>query len=434
MMLAIVIGLLLFLIIIGIPIGIALLATSLVYFFMLGMPLSVVVQQMLQGASSFILIALPLFILAGMLMNEAGITTRILRFAAALLGTLRGALAQVNIFTSLIFSGVSGDAISDTAGLGSIFIPEMKKQGYSKEFSAAVTASSAVVGPIIPPSIPLIIVGSLAGVSVGQLFLGGLIPGVIFIIGAMVFTYLLSARRGFPRSRPQSTEGIGAYLQELRDSFFGAAPALLAPVIIIGGIVSGIVTVTEAGVIAVIYVFILGSLVYREFNWRTLVRQVVPSTIVTTGAIMFILSLAGVYTNLLTRERVAQIVSDTLFTLTDSNTVVLLLVVFAAVLIGSVLSTTPALLLLIPVVVPLVAQLETDAVHFYVIVTIALCTGTISPPVGLNLYVAAQIGEAAPEKVFVSALPYILILLGIVVLCVFVPDLVMFLPQTQVSP
>lgn len=433
MLLTLALGLLILLILIGVPIAISLLAASLVYFFMSGIPLSIVVQQMLQGTSSFLLIAIPMFVLAGELMYLGGTTKRIIRFSSALLGGLRGGLAQTTIFSSMIFSGISGEAVADTSALGKVFIPELKKQGYSKEFSCAVTVGSAVAGPIIPPSLPLIITGSLAGVSIGQLFLGGAIPGLLFIVCIMAFTYVLSLRRSFPRSRSQSTGGFKASLKELRDSFLDGVWALLAPVIIVGGILSGIVTVTEAAVLAVIYTFILGAVVYREFDWKRLGQQVTP-TVVTTGAIMFILALAGTYTNLLTRERITQVAADALFGLTDSTSVVLLLIILVALVVGCFLSTTPGLLLLIPVVAPLVAELQTNEVHFLVLVTIALVIGTITPPVGINLYLAAQIGEASPEKVFVALIPYIAILLGILVLSVFIPSIVTWLPSTQLGP
>lgn len=432
MLLAIAIGLLIVFLLVGVPIAISLLAASLVYFYMAGIPFSIVAQQMLQGASSFILIAVPMFILAGQLMNLGGLTKRIIRFSNALLGNLRGGLAQTTIFSSMIFSGVSGEAVADTSALGSVFIPEMKKKGYPKEFACAVTVGSAVAGPIIPPSLPMIITGSLAGVSIGQLFLGGAIPGLLFIVCAMIYTYVLSLRRGFPRANADAL-GFRASLRELRDSFVDAIWAFLAPVIVVGGILSGIVTVTEAGVLAVVYTFLVGALVYREFDWRILGSQLTP-TIFTTGAIMFILALAGTYTNVLTRERITQVAADALFGLTSNSSAVLLLVILVALLVGCFLSTTPGLLLLIPVVAPLVAQLQTNEVHFFVLVTIALVMGTLTPPVGINLYLAAQIGEASPERVFVAVLPYLLLLFGIVVLSVFVPGVVTWLPNTQLGP
>jgi tripartite ATP-independent transporter DctM subunit len=422
-MILIAVSLLLAFIIVGIPISVSLLLVSLVYFSLNDIPTGVIVQQMLNGSSSFVLVAVPLFIFAGQLMNNGGVTRRIIRFCNALLGGIRGGLAQVNIFSSMIFAGISGEAVADTAGLGSVLIPSMKKQGYSKEFSAAVTAGSAVAGPIIPPSIPMVIAASLAGVSVGQMFLGGAIPGILFIICAMIFTYFLAVRKNMPR-------GERTNLKELRDSFVDAFWALLAPVIIIGSLVMGIVTPTEAGVVAVVYIFIIGFFVYKELSLKDIVSQAWYTTL-TTGAIMFILALANVYIYLLTRERVADVLAEYLFGITNNTTILILLVVLGSLIVGAFLSTTAGLLLMIPTLGPLVSQTGMDPIHFYVLVTIALCIGTLTPPVGINLYLASQIAEAKPERVFLHTLPYIIILLLIVIVSIFIPEIILWLPRMQ---
>jgi tripartite ATP-independent transporter DctM subunit len=423
LMLALVIALLLGGIALGVPIAIALLIASIVFFIASGIPVAIITQQMLSGSSSFVLIAVPLFIFAAELMNHGGITARILRFSNAVVGAVPGGLAQVNIFSSMIFAGISGEAVSDTAGLGGVLIPAMKKQGYSKEFSAAVTASSAVAGPIIPPSVPMVITASLAGVSVGGMFMAGALPGLLFVIGAMAITYIISIRRGFPKHG-------NASFSELRASFVNAFWSLLAPPLIVGSLVFGIVTPSEAGVIAVAYVFAIGFFVYRELELAMLIA-IARKTIITTGAIMFILSLASVYTYVLTRLRITSAMADAFFSVTTDPVLLMLIVLFVALAAGAFLSTTPAILLLIPMLGPIVPATGLDPIHFYVLVTMTLSIGTLTPPVGLNLYLSAQLANASPERVFVAMIPYILVLITIILASIFIPGIVMYLPNLR---
>lgn len=413
--------LLIALIALGFPIAIALLISSACYFFMQGVPGMLVVQQMMTGTSSFVLVAIPLFILAGQLMNNGGITRRIIRFCQALLGRTKGGLAQVNILSSMIFAGISGEAVADTAGLGGVLVPAMKKNGYSGESAAAITAAASVAGPIIPPSIPMIICASLAQVSVGQMFLGGALPGLLFILCALVFTWLIADRAGYPQGEKSSWG-------ELASAFFDAFWALMAPVIIVGGLVAGIVTVTEAAVIAVIYVFVVGKFVYREIDLRQVVSEL-WYTAALTGAIMFILASAKVYTYALTREQIAHVLTDSLGGLVGSDHLLFLAIIVIALVIGAILSTTAGLLLMVPLLAPLVGASGLNPIHFYVLVTIALCIGTLTPPVGINLYLAASIADAPPDRVFWRAAPYIGLLLAIIVVGVFWPTLVLWLPQ-----
>ncbi|GAB3676121.1 TRAP transporter large permease [Salinisphaera aquimarina] len=420
-MILIVLLMLVALIALGFPIAIALLVSSIFYFFMQDVPGMLIVQQMMTGAPSFVLVAIPLFILAGQLMNNGGITRRIIRFCNALLGRAKGGLAQVNILSSMIFAGISGEAVADTAGLGGVLIPAMKKHGYSAEDAGAITAAASVAGPIIPPSIPMIICASLAQVSVGQMFLGGALPGLLFIVMAMVFTYFIADRAGFPR-------GEKSNWSELYHAFIDAFWALMAPVIIVGGLITGIVTVTEAAVIAVLYVFIIGQFVYREIDLRQVVSEL-WYTAALSGAIMFILASAKVYTYALTREQIAHVLTQSLDIFISSPNLLFIVIILIALVIGAILSTTAGLLLMVPLLAPLVDASGIDPIHFYVLVTIALCIGTLTPPVGINLYLAASIAEAPPQRVFLRALPYLLLLLAIIGLGIFVPSLVLALPH-----
>lgn len=420
-MILIVFALLVALIVIGFPIALALLVASIVYFLANGVTGMLIVEQMVSGTSSFVLVAIPLFVLAGQLMNNGGITRRLVRFCNALLGSTRGGLAQVNILASMIFAGISGEAVADTAGLGGVLIPAMKKHGYPAADSAAITASASLAGPIIPPSIPMIICASLAQVSVGRMFLGGALPGLIFIAGAMLFTYLIARSAGYP-------VGERANRGELASAFVDAFWALMAPVVIVGGLLSGLVTVTEAAVIAVLYVFIVGRFIYREIDMRKVVGEL-GYTASLTGAIMFILATAKVYTYTLTREQIANVLTHSLGTLTGSPHLLFLLLILVALLIGAMLSTTAGLLLMVPLLAPLVPLTGMDPIQFYVLITIALCIGTLTPPVGINLYLAASIAQASPERVFVRCVPYLLLLIAIIVLATFVPAFVLWLPN-----
>lgn len=420
-MIAFVIALLLILIVLGLPIALALLASSIVFFLLSDIPGTLLVQQMLGGTSSFVLVAIPLFVFAGQLMNNGGITRRIIRFCNALIGRSPGGLAQVNVLSNMVFAGISGEAVADTAGLGSVLIPAMRKQGYSKEFSAGITAAASVAGPIIPPSIPMIICASMAQVSVGKMFLGGAIPGLLFVVASLVYTYYLAVQRKFPR-------GESFTFSELRAAFLDAFWALLAPVIIVGGLVSGVFTVSEAAVIAVLYVFVVGKFIYKEIDLKRVVSEG-WYTVSLTGAIMIILATAKIYTYALTVEQIAQVLTHSLAYLTSDAHVLFLLLLLVALIIGSFLSTTAGLLLMVPLLGPLVTQTAMDAVQFYVLITISLCIGTLTPPVGITLFLASSLGEASPEKVFMETVPYILLLLAIIVAAMFLPGIVMWLPN-----
>lgn len=422
------IGSLLVLIVAGVPIAIAIAVTTIAYFYLAGIPIEVMAGQMMQGANSFVLTALPLFILAGLLLNESGITERLIRFANSVLGTFRGGLAQVNIATSTVFAGVSGDAVSDTAALGTVMVPAMEKQGYPREFSAAVTVGSAVAGPILPPSLPMIVTGSLAGVSIGQLFLGGAVPGILFVIAMSVYVMIVSRFRDYPRGRERGSMNFRQASAEIGQSFRAAFWGLLAPVVVIGGLVIGFVTATEAAAVAVIYVLFIGLVVYRGLTWRIIVKQA-SLTVMTTGSIMFILAVASPYTNALTREGVAATLASATTGVTENPRLVLLLLIGVGLLAGAVLSTTPGLLLLIPILAPLIRTVELDPIHAYVLLTVALSVGTLTPPVGLNLYLIGQIADLPPERVFIAVLPFIALLLGVVGLAVYFPEIVLWLPR-----
>jgi tripartite ATP-independent transporter DctM subunit len=409
-----------FLLLISVPVGISLGLVCSIYVIITGIPISIIAQQFLQGISSFILIAIPLFMFASQVMNSSKVTEKLLNMSNSFFGHITGSLAQVNVFMSMIFAGMSGSSLADTAGIGKALIPSMIKEGYDKDFSAAITAASAVCGPIIPPSIPMVITGSIAGMSVAKLFLGGAIPGVLFGILLLIYSYIISLKKGYPKHNK-------ATLKEIIVSVKAAFLPLLMPLILLGGIFSGIFTATEAASVAVGYGLFLAVLIYRNLNWKKFL-DVVYDVFMQTASIMFVVGAANVYGYILTREKIPQLISQSLLSITANETLILLFIVIAVLIIGCFLSATPTLMLTLPMVIPMMGQFGFDRLHFFVIVTVAACMGTITPPVGLNLYVASSIADAPIEKTIIAILPMIGILLFVTILLIFFPSLVTYLP------
>ncbi len=400
----------------GLPIGICMLILGLIYVLAQGLPLMLVAQFMTEGAMLYVLIAIPLYLFAAALMNEAGMSHRIIRLCNTLIGHIRGGLALVNVLASMIFAGMSGEAVADTAGMGSILIPAMERDGYDKEFSAAVTVSSAVIGPIIPPSVPMIICAALASTSVGRMFAGGMIPGILFGVFLMVLCYAISIRRNYPiRPRASRLELWVAF----KDSILG----LLTVVIILGGIFAGIFTPIEAAGVAVAYAFLVGRLIYRTLDLRRL-PTIALDVAKNTGIIMFIIALAKFYNFILTREQIPQKVVSFLMGLTSDPVLILVVIVVGLFVLGCFLSTTPALMLVVPVLLPLVSQADFDLVHFFVVVTLALLLGTLTPPVGINLYLVQTISGVGTMRLLKELIPFYLVLIAVIFLALFVPWIV----------
>lgn len=401
----------------GIPIAVAMLILGCIYLIWQQMPFMVVAQFMTEGSMIYVLIAIPLYLFAAALMNEAGISHRIIRMCNAAVGHFRGGLAMVNVLASMIFAGMSGEAVADTAGVGSVMIPAMEEEGYDKSFSSAVTVSSAVIGPIIPPSVPMILCAALASTSVGRMFLGGMIPGILFGILLMAVSYAISVGRNYP-THPKA--GPGEFWKAFKESVLG----LLTIVIILGGIFTGIFTPVEAAGIAVIYAFLVGWLVYGTLDLRKL-PAIALQVAQTTGVIMFIIALAKFYNFILTREQIPQKVIAFLMSVSDNPVVILVIITLGLFVIGCFLSTTPALMLTVPVLLPLVTQAGYDLVHFFVIVTLALLLGTLTPPVGINLYLVSSISGVSMLKLLKELLPFYAVLVAIIFLALFFPWIVL---------
>ncbi|EIM77417.1 TRAP-type C4-dicarboxylate transport system, large permease component [Nitratireductor aquibiodomus RA22] len=387
--------------------------------------LYIIPLQVLDGVDNPSLLAIPFFIMAGNLMNGVGMTDRIFNFASALVGHMRAGLAQVNVVSSLLFAGVSGAAVADCAGLGTIEIKAMRERGYPAPFAAALTAASAVVGPIIPPSISLVVYAFLSNTSVARLFLAGIIPGLIVGMSLMAFNYLVALKQDFPREERKSLPQIG------RSAIDGIA-ALVAPGIILVAILTGFTTATEAGVLACVYTIALGF-VYRTFSFRML-WQALTETMTITSVIMIIIGFSHVMGWLLAIEQIPQQLADQILLFTESRTVFLLLLLGFLLLVGCFVEGVPAKLILVPMLLPIIDQFGIDRIHFGLIITLALLIGIATPPMGIALYIVAEVGKVPFEKVAVAILPFLIPLIVALLMITFVPELVLFLPNLVLGP
>ncbi|MDQ6621510.1 MAG: TRAP transporter large permease [Pseudomonadota bacterium] len=448
----------------GVPVAIAMAGSALVYIFVTGdLPPSVVVHRMISGIDSFPLLAVPFFIFAGNLMNNAGITNRIYNFALSLVGWLRGGLGHVNIIGSVIFAGMSGTAIADAAGLGTIEIKAMRDHGYDLGFSVGVTAASATLGPIIPPSLPFVIYGMMANVSVGQLFLAGIVPGVVMAVLMMVTVAYYAHKHqwggdiafewrrmgkaftelgvviGFPLllwvAMRMGAEfniaiGIGLLLLLAIDwkVRFEAVLPIMTPVLLIGGMTTGVFTPTEGAIAACVWALFLGLVWYRTLKWRMLVK-VSMDTIETTATVMFIVAAASIFGWLLTATRVTDMVAAWVLAFTHTPWVFLLLANLLMLFVGCFLEPTAAILILVPVLMPVVQQLGIDPVHFGLVMVLNLMIGLLHPPMGMVLFVLARVANMSIEKTTMAIVPWLVPLLLSLILITYVPQISLWLPK-----
>src|ERR1044071_9964052 len=377
--------------IVRVPVFIALAGSSLLYtHFLAGIPDFVILHRMAGGIDSFPLLAVPFFILAGNLMNSAGITNRIYDFAVALAGWTRGGLAHVNIIGSVIFAGMSGTAIADAAGLGSIEIKAMKDHGYSTEFSVGVTAASSTLGPIIPPSLPFVIYGMMGNVSIGALFLGGVIPGAVMTIFMMLYVYYCA--RKYNMGRDQAFR-----IKVLALTFIAAFPALLTPAIIIGGMTFGWFTPTEAAIAACAWAMILGLFLYRTLSWKQFYK-VTMDTIETTAGVLLIVGAASLFGWVLTTTPVAEQAAEALLVLTTNKYYILLLLNLLLLAVGCFLEPIAVISILMPILLPILLKVGIDPIHFGVVMTLNLMIGLLHPPLGMVLFVLMQQSDHQVER------------------------------------
>ena len=404
-----------------VPIAVALGVSSLGYILIEGLPPVLLVHNMINGMDSFPLLAIPFFIMAGGLMNSAGITTRIFRFARSVVGWMHGGLGHVNVGASLIFAGMSGAAVADAGGLGAIEIKAMREAGYDDDFSVGVTAASSTIGPIIPPSLPLVIFGVMASVSIGELFVAGIIPGLLMAVALMGMVWFLSRKRNYPRDTAFS-------LRNVWTSFVGAFLPLMTPAIIVGGIVTGAFTPTEAAVCAAAYAIVLGMVVYRTLNVKKLVA-VSLETIETTASILIIVGAATVFAWILTANQAPQLFADTLLGLTDNRYLILLMIMLVVLIIGLFMETIAAISILVPVLLPVATQIGVDPVHLGVIVILNLMIGLLTPPVGMVLFVLSKVSHVPFERCVRATMPFLVPLIGVLLLLTFIPELTLMLPE-----
>jgi C4-dicarboxylate transporter DctM subunit len=385
------------------------------------LPLNSIVTRAFVGVDSFTLLAIPFFIIAGELMNACGITERIVAFARSLVGHIRGGLAHVSIVSSMFFSGISGSATADASALGSMMIPAMKKNGFDPDYAVAVNASSSAMGPIIPPSIMMVIYGSIANVSIAQLFLGGFVPGLMVALGLMAMAYVIAKKRNYPA--PARSE-----LPPVISAFWGAAWALAMPVIILGGIFSGIFTATEAGVVAVAYAALVGTFVYKTLTFK-LVAKLLVDAAVTTAAAMFLIAMATSFAWLLAWAGFGAAVLDVLGGISTNPTIALLLILVFILILGLFIEGIPILIIFTPVLLPVILGLGIDPIFFGVVLVMAVVIGSVTPPVGILTYICCSIAGITISQAFRGLVPFCAVLVAILLLCAMFPALIMTVPN-----
>lgn len=407
---------------IGLPVAVTLGLSSMAYLIFADIPLVVIPQKMYAGMDSFVLLCIPGFILAGNLMNSGGITERIIRFANALVGWMRGGLAQANIAASMLFGGISGTAVADVASVGGMMIPGMKKVGYPSDFSAAVTAASSTVGPMIPPSVPMIIVGSLSGLSVGKLFLAGAVPGVLMGLAMMVTTYFIAKRRKFPREPWQGR-------RELVRSFGGAIWAIAMTALIVGGLLIGITTPTETAIVACVYAIVVGLFVYRELPIKRIPKVIIDSAISSAG-ILVLVGIANVFGWILVAERIPQMLAGAVLSITENKFVIIILINLLLLFVGMFMETIAALIILFVPLLTLATSVGIEPLHFACFAVLNLMIGLTTPPVGVCLFVASNIARQPLSPVIKAIIPYIITNIIVLLMVSYIPALATWLPNT----
>lgn len=407
------------LLLLRVPVAFAFLGPSMAYMAIEGQSLGMALRHVTNAAASFPLLAVPLFVFLGTLANHAGIAERMFRFALAVLARVRGSLGYVAVGTSVGFSWMSGSAVADAAALGKVQIPEMLRHGYSRRFATGVSAASALIAPVMPPSIPAVIFAGLAAVSTGALFAASVIPALLMALGMCIVVFLLVRRD------PNVQRGEFSWT-EVKASAKGIILPFLAPIIILGGILGGFFTPTEAAAVAVVYIILVG-LVQRSLDWRGFLAAM-KEAVTTSASILIIVASASLLGYILARERLPQILTEFVFSLTDSPTVFLLLAVIMMLLLGTVIDATAILVLVVPILMPIAAQFGVDPIVLGVVMIISLMIGLLTPPVGTVLFVTSAVSKSTIGQVFRGALPFIVPFLAIVLLAVLFPDAVLWLP------
>ena len=422
-MVALIFFILIILFLLGIPIIFVLGLVSLSYILITGNfnMLIVFPHRMFKGLDMFVLLAIPLFTLAGNLMNAGGITERLIALVKSLVGHITGGLAHVNVGASMLFSGISGSAVADTSAIGSVLIPSMIEDKYEPSFAAAITSVSSTVGPIIPPSIPFVIYAAMASVSVAGLFLAGVVPGLLLGFSLMIASYLYARSKKIPKS--------GKFVfNDFLHNLYKSIPALLFPLIILYGILGGVFTPTEAAAVAVIYAVIVGFFVHRQLTLKKLVNITIDTGVM-LGALAPIVSTAAIFSWILGAENASTVVTETLYAITHNKYLVLLIINLFLLLVGTVLEPASAIILFTPIFLPVAIQLGIDPVHFGAILVLNLIIGLSTPPVGVCLFIACRIANVSLEQISKAAFPFLLVAILVLLIITYFPGLVMYLPH-----
>ncbi|MED0667006.1 TRAP transporter large permease [Bacillus badius] len=426
---------------IGIAIGLSTLFTAL--FFTDSIPVMTLTQKVFTSLDSFPIMAIPFFMMAGILMGKGGVSKRLLDFAGSLVGFVAGGLAMVTVLTCMFFSAISGSGPATVAAIGSFMIPAMEREKYGRGFAAAITASAGAIGVIIPPSIPFVLYGVIGGVSIGSLFLAGILPGIMIGLSLMIASYFIIKRKSVKNAENTASQfnvldETSVTIEQMNvkrisfkhvlQTFYEAKWALLTPVIILGGIYGSIFTPTESAAVAIMYGLIVGKFIHKELSWKDVYDSALE-TIQVIGATLYMIGLSIAFAYVLNIEQIPQQIADFILGFSTNVYVVLLLIILFLLVVGAFLDTIAALVILTPILLPIVTQIGVDPVHFGVILVTALAIGFITPPVGVNLFVASAIGNISIEKIAVAAIPLFIVMLAILFLLSYVPFFSTYLPS-----
>jgi tripartite ATP-independent transporter DctM subunit len=409
------------LLVIGLPIALAMMGASLLFIWWEGIPLSVVAQRVVTGVQSFPLLAIPLFTLAGSLMNDSGISERLFSFTRALVGHIRGGMAQTAIVGNIFLSGISGSSVADCAATSRVFVPQLSRAGYGAGFAAALCAACATLGPIIPPSILMVIYAWQANISLGDLFWAGIFPGLVMAASMVLLTAWLARRRGFPRDQPFAWD-------RLWTEFKGAVWALMMPVLILVGFRMGVFTATEIAGVAAAYSLVVGIFIYRTLRWSHL-PKILLSTAKETSVILLIVAAASPFSWILGIEQAPQLISEALTAATDNPWVILLLLNVVLLLLGCFMETLAIMIILVPILIPVLSQFQIDLTHFGIILLVNLTIGQLTPPVGVLLFVASSVAKVRLGLLIREVVPYVAVLLVALLVITNIPALSLWLPQ-----
>ena len=409
------------LILLGVPVAFVLAVIAIPPLLEIGIPLSLIPQRLYSGMESFTLLSIPFFILAGELMDTVGITVRLFNLARTLVGHLRGGLGMVVVVTEYIFSGISGSVVADTAAVGSVVIPALEKNGYTRQKATGIVCGACAMGILVPPSISMIVYGALANVSIAALFAAGFIPAALSAVIIMIQLHIEARRTGIPIQKRADFKEISGALKE-------AVWALLMPVIIFGGILSGVFTATEAAVIAVVYALLIDAVIYRELTWKILVSILVSSA-KTTGIVMLLIATSTIFSWYLTLQQVPQLLTDFIIVNNLPNPVVILLIIVFFLFLGAVMDGLAAMIMAVPILLPVFATVGLDPFHMGIVIVATTGLGIYTPPVGAGLFVACSVGRVTIEETTVAMYPYLVTVTLCVIVIAYVPGIVTFLPR-----